>query len=47
MAQQDLDLTNLENQQDEDNCYGNGAVIGKEIDERIRNEEEAARAVKQ
>ena len=39
LANVDLDVTNFENLVIEDNLYGNGMLIGKEIDDQIKHVE--------
>lgn len=39
LAKQDLDLTINDNQSEADRFYGNGMIIGKEIDDRIKQTE--------
>lgn len=38
MADQDLDITNDDNRGEEERRYGNGKILGKEIDEMIKEE---------
>lgn len=37
MASKDLDMTALENHDEQDRLYGNGVHIGKDIDDQIRS----------
>ena len=38
LAENDLDRTHIENSTDEENMYGNGVILGHDIDLKIREE---------